>query len=1099
MNEDQIIARTVKTGGRAYHSFHMKPAANVYNDLMHDASSHLKHCPRKSIADFMVSSVTNAALDSARPLDADYWCANLVSPVKFRQAVQTIGSCPVFKHVDLIVVEIGPHSALKGPVKQMCHEHKFDKMSYLLTIERGASTMSVSLPSRRPPPDKIQIRKGKLLVDLPIYQWNYVKELWAEPRQSKEQRAPQHLRHDVLGSRMPGGSKNEPTWRNRLRQIDLPWLKHHSLGGEAVFPAARYFGMATEAVTQMKETSSSPVEISGYTLRDVIIKAALVIPDDNYGIETLFSLRPGVHTDWWAFQVSSWSQDGHWRSHMTGIIDINVKAPGHDAARHAQGVEPGVEGRRIRLRTVFLGYAGHPHRRQAFPRRRVISRQEDVGPDRGRVTLRLASLHNRLVPSAHYRVHLRWQDGGHDLHFKPPTKAQLQNPEANAYSWTEERGVRLTINETQLVGSDGQLLLSLEGMRCVAYEAAVPQIRGTVLKEQPFMKMGWNVDMDTLTSASPVKSVGLADLVALAAWKNPGGRVLEFGALNSTAICQATELINYTATATSKPGLEALEDTIAGFDHATAINGLKAGQFNLIIPGTLTDPSKLASLLAPGGRIVSDQSTLSSLGKDFSILNLSNGIAIATGVAEQKTSGINGVRTRSIAIIYRNKPTEIPCKLVKACNALGSSWLARLADASIATSEHVVLTYDLERPLILELEPSELAGLHNIVSNASSDTWVTAGGLMKGATPEQAMASGVARSVTSEMASLDFTTLDLGLGSTTTDYAINEIDKESEYCLADGLVDISRLVPDATLNQEYGPQNSIPKATPFKPSDKLVATAKAVKVTFSHDERDDRTVGADQIHVQVMLSGVNKEHVLVMEGADSLTTFSHEIYGAVVQKGVNVEVINVGDRVFGFSADRLATFQTVSASMVQKAEQGDVPEELVTLPLAYATAIHGLTTLARVEAGEIVLILHGTGDSGAAAITISKKTKAQTYVAVRSVEEAARVAAAFDLPAENIIPQLDSNLMMRFKERTGGRVADVIFSSAYVSPTISHECWRQIAAFGRFIEIGRKTGLRRSTLDTLPPSRGASYLTFNVLDLYRQKERLLSDYLLTAT
>lgn len=295
--------------------------------------------------------------------------------------------------------------------------------------------------------------------------------------------------------------------------------------------------------------------------------------------------------------------------------------------------------------------------------------------------------------------------------------------------------------------------------------------------------------------------------------------------------------------------MEALEDTIAGFDHATAINvdpslgleaqGLKAGQFDLIIPGTLTDPSKLASLLAPGGRIVSDQSTLSSLGKDFSILNLSNGIAIATGVAEQKTSGINGVRTRSIAIIYRNKPTEIPSKLVKACNALGSPRLARWADASIATSEHVVVTFDLEGPLLLELEPSELAGLHIIVSNPSSNTWVTAGGLMKGATPEQAMASGVARSVTSEIASLDFTTLDLGLGSMTTDCAIDEIVRaldrqihhtkgmEPEYYLTDGLVYISRLVPDATLNQEYGPQNSIPKATPFKPSDKLVATAKA--------------------------------------------------------------------------------------------------------------------------------------------------------------------------------------------------------------------------------------------------------------------------------
>lgn len=94
-----------------------------------------------------------------------------------------------------------------------------------------------------------------------------------------------------------------------------------------------------------------------------------------------------------------------------------------------------------------------------------------------------------------------------------------------------------------------------------------------------------------------------------------------------------------------------------------------------------------------------------------------------------------------------------------------------------------------------------------------------------------------------------------------------------------------------------------------------------------------------------------------------------------MQKGVNVEDINIEDLVFGFSADRLATFQRVSASMVQKVEQGDVLEEFVTLPLAYATAIHGLTTLARVEAGDIVLILDGTGDAGAATITISKKQR----------------------------------------------------------------------------------------------------------------------------
>lgn len=97
---------------------------------------------------------------------------------------------------------------------------------------------------------KCQLKKGQLLVDLPTYQWNYAKDLWAESRHSIEHRTPTHGLHDVLGARLPGGSKTEPVWRNCLRMLDLPWLKHHSLGGEVVLLAAGYFGMAIEAITQ---------------------------------------------------------------------------------------------------------------------------------------------------------------------------------------------------------------------------------------------------------------------------------------------------------------------------------------------------------------------------------------------------------------------------------------------------------------------------------------------------------------------------------------------------------------------------------------------------------------------------------------------------------------------------------------------------------------------------------------------------------------------------------------------------------------------------------------------------------------------------------
>lgn len=1163
LDKEAIFARVVKTGGKAYHSFHMKPAAATYHSLIQEAKSQITSSVRKATKALMVSSVTNTVLDPEKPLDADYWCANLISPVKFNQAVQTIGSHSSFKNVDLLI-EIGPHSALKGPIKQICREYKLDKMSYLPTMERGGNGASqllnlagqlflrnfdlnyerITAIEQVSASAKHQLKKGQLLVDLPTYQWNYAKDLWAEPRQSAEHRAPRHARHDTLGSLLPGGSKTGPTWRNCLRIRDLPWLKHHSLGGEAIFPAAGYFSMAIEAITQINEDSAAPVEVTGYTLRDVSIKAALVIPEDDDGIETLFTLQPSVYTDaagltWWDFNVSSCSQDGAWHSHMTGTIGINARP--RQVPRQVPSMSQRATGKAWNQALKAVGFDYGPSFQDMQDIRSdgkqfhatassVVKKESGLVQGESRYVIHPATIdaNLQLIIVSIYAGRIQDMTCGavpiqvDEVSIWPPTEAQLQDPKAQAYSWTDERGIRSFNSGTQLIGSDGQPVLAINEMRCVAYEAAVPQRRGAVIKEQPFMKLAWNIDIDTLTATSPVKKLSVQDLVVLAAFKNPGVKVLHVDALGqATSMCEATDLINYTATAASESEFEELNQKTSGFEHATSLKvdlaseletqGLQKGYFDLIIPGTLADASKLLWLLAPGGRIIANQKMCASLGDlRFSVLNLTNGLAIAT--AKDQDSGVtNGTHARSIAIVHRNKPNEIASKLAKGTERLGAARFIRLADAQIGASEHVVMTCDLEGDLLLSLEASELVGLQNIVNHASSVTWVSTGGLMKGTSPAQAMASGVARSVSSEMASLDFTTIDLDLSNTTTASATNEVvralerqilktkGKESEYCVDGGLVYCSRLVADETLNHQYGPQSSVVQSVPFRGSDKLVGLPKAGKLIFTNDERADKPVGAGEVQVRVLLTDLNKEDVLVREGSDYPTTFSHEIYGIITQKGADVKTLNIGDKVFGFSRDRLATFQTVSADMVQKTANGDIPEEVVTLPMAYATALHGLNTLARVEAGDIVLVLHGSGDAGAAAITLSKQMGAKTYVAVRSAVEAAKVAAAFDLAPETVIPMLDHTLMDKVKALTGGHAADVVFSSAFVPQTVSHECWRNIASFGRFIDVGRKNVLTRSALDTVPTHRGASYLAFDILDLYSQKTHLLASYLRQTT
>lgn len=66
-----------------------------------------------------------------------------------------------------------------------------------------------------------------------------------------------------------------------------------------MFPAAGYFSMAIEAVTQLADPAEP---IANYVLRDVAVRKALVTPDDD-GVEVVLSMRR-AEAPWWDFAVA---------------------------------------------------------------------------------------------------------------------------------------------------------------------------------------------------------------------------------------------------------------------------------------------------------------------------------------------------------------------------------------------------------------------------------------------------------------------------------------------------------------------------------------------------------------------------------------------------------------------------------------------------------------------------------------------------------------------------------------------------------------------------------------------------------------------------
>ena len=347
----------------AYHSLSMQAVAEGYRTALmkSSASFNSKHDePLPTTRVPMFSSVSDERLDEPSQLGADYWVKNLVQPVRFCDALsrlcQELGgkgrkrepkNSKAQNAVPIdILVEIGPHSALAGPIRQILQtEPALSELSYLSVLRRGedahetalnlaaalfekgfavdlnqvnqAQSQAVHAPlsngltngemeshiSSKPnghingdkePQASSEVVQGSVLIDLPSYPWNHTTRYWAEPRESYLYRMRKEARHDLLGAIVRFNNPLEPRWRNWMRVSELPWLRHHRVQGLTVYPAAGFICMAIEAARQHAAASqeSGTGAIGGFDLREVVIGQALVIPDSTDEAETMLSLRP---------------------------------------------------------------------------------------------------------------------------------------------------------------------------------------------------------------------------------------------------------------------------------------------------------------------------------------------------------------------------------------------------------------------------------------------------------------------------------------------------------------------------------------------------------------------------------------------------------------------------------------------------------------------------------------------------------------------------------------------------------------------------------------------------------------------------------------
>ena len=343
LDSDGVFARLLKVD-TAYHSRHMRTVSENYLERLEGLKS-------VSISPSIRFFSTVTGEEKHGGFGPSYWVENLVSPVQFCGALQRLYE--EFNETTLNFIEVGPHKALEGPIRQTLAEFQSDGISYhyIPTLVRGVSgheallATGSSLFSSGSDLDTGEVASlgiSKFLPsfvrDLPTYHWNHTSHDWAESRLSRDYRCRRHPHHDLLGSRTLTSPDSQPSWRTILRIDSLPWLKDHVVDNFVVFPAAGYMTMAIEAMRQLDQDRRPDMIARGYKLRNVSFNKTLTIPKGSRGVETFITFQYSGANENYGFNIFSVSEQGKWQEHCDGTI-ATVPDTGPDEMEDNRGPE----------------------------------------------------------------------------------------------------------------------------------------------------------------------------------------------------------------------------------------------------------------------------------------------------------------------------------------------------------------------------------------------------------------------------------------------------------------------------------------------------------------------------------------------------------------------------------------------------------------------------------------------------------------------------------------------------------------------------------------------------------------------------------------
>ncbi len=266
------------------------------------------------------------------------------------------------------------------------------------------------------------------------------------------------------------------------------------------------------------------------------------------------------------------------------------------------------------------------------------------------------------------------------------------------------------------------------------------------------------------------------------------------------------------------------------------------------------------------------------------------------------------------------------------------------------------------------------------------------------------------------------------------------------------------------------------------------------------EQRPSPPVDAGQVRVRVNAAAVNYPDVLLIANQYQVSVPppfvpGSEFAGVVVESGA--EGFGVGDRVSGAGMYGAFAEEVVGpAASLSRTPDGVDDRAAAAFGVAYPTAYHTLRSMARVRAGDEVIVLGAGGGVGLAAVQLGVALGA-SVTAVASTDE--KLAATQSYGAAHLVNHRSGDL------RDALRDAVPDGANAVVDPVggeLAEPALRSLRRGGRFVTVGYASGVIPRIPLNLVLVKGVHVLGFHFQDVppdeFERNEAELREHLVSG-